>query len=144
MSLESWNLVKKISNLILLVSVLATGILLDIAPISVPDGVDKVYHFIGFALLTALAISTYVSFFGKKHINLFLMALLILGGVFGGLSEFLQEFVSMRDCSVNDWLADLFAVNLVVVFTFLNVSREKKNIESLDGRFEVKDLPLIF
>jgi len=136
--------VRKISKLILLVLVLSAGIALDLAPIRVPAGVDKLYHFIGFALITVLTISTYISFFCKKNINLFLMSLLVFGGIFGGFSEFLQQFVALRDCSVSDWLANLLAVIIVVVFTFLKASKEKKNIESSESQFDVKDLPIIF
>ena len=133
---------KKKLQLLVLGLVFVVGILLDLAPIRVPDGIDKIYHFIGFSLITILAISTYISFFGKKWINLFLMSLLIFGGIFGGISEFLQKYVAIRDCSFQDWITNLCGVTLIVVIAFLNGSRERKKIESNESQFEFKDLPI--
>ncbi len=117
---------KKFTQLIFFCLLLVTGVLLDIAPIHVPDGVDKVCHFIGFSLITVFAILTFVSFFGKKWINFFLMFLLVFGGVFAGLSEFLQFFTAARDCSVGDWITNLSGIAFVVLIMFFVNARNVK------------------
>ena len=135
---------KRNSHLILFCLFLAGGILLSLAPIQVPDGVDKVYHFVGFALVTTSAISTFISFFGKKYIDSFLIFLLAFGGVFAGMSEFAQKFVALRSCNVEDWITNLCGITLVVVISFLSLSKEKTKVELNSGRFEFKDLPAAF
>lgn len=134
---------KKSTQLLLFALCLAMGVLLDLAPIKVPDGIDKIYHLMGFSLMTFLTITTYVSFFGKKSINCFLMFLVTFGGVFAGIAEFLQKFVLIRECSVDDWITNLLGITLIVVIAFLHYSKEKQNMELNEGRFEFKDLPAI-
>lgn len=119
------------------------GVVLDLAPIHVPDGIDKIYHLTGFALITILAISTYISFFGRKHINDFLLFILASGGVFAGVAEFLQNFTVVRECSVGDWVTNLCGIILIVVIAFLHYSKESKNIELTEEKFEFKDLPAV-
>ena len=131
---------KKVTQLLLFCTLLIAGVLLDLAPISVPDGIDKIYHLVGFSLITIVAISTYIAFFNKKWINAFLLFLLVFGGAFSGISEFLQTYASMRECSVYDWMANLCGIAIVVVFTFLINSKETKNVEFNEDRFDFKDL----
>jgi len=123
---------------------LVGGILLDLAPIHVPDGIDKIYHFIGFALITVLAISIFVSFFGKKWINSYFIFLLISGGILGGVSEYLQKLTAVRGCCVEDWLANLAGITLVVILAYIFYSKEEKTIELTQGRFDFKDIPIIY
>lgn len=133
---------KKSTQLLLFALCLVMGVLLDLAPIKVPDGIDKIYHLVGFSLITFLAISTYVSFFGKKHINYFLTFLITFGGVFAGFAEFFQKFVLIRECSVEDWITNLFGITFIVILAFLYYSKERQNIELSEGSFEFKDLPV--
>ena len=135
---------KKIAPLLLFCLILAAGVLLDIAPIQVPDGIDKVYHFVGFALITIFAITTFVSFLGEKVLNQFLLFLLAFGGIFAGLSEYLQSFTTARSCSVNDWITNLLGISFVVIITFLINAKKNKTAEVSDGRFEFRDLPQLF
>ncbi|MDD3436889.1 MAG: hypothetical protein PHC64_07045, partial [Candidatus Gastranaerophilales bacterium] len=78
-------------HLITFILLIITGITLDLAPIQVPDGIDKVYHFIGFFLITIFAIASFSSIFGKKQLGKFFMFILIFGGFFAGISETLQK-----------------------------------------------------
>jgi VanZ family protein len=131
---------KKIIKLLMFFLFLGLGVFFDLAPINVPDGIDKIYHFIGFSLMTMLAISTFSSFFSKKWLNLFLMFLLVFGGMFAGIAEYLQTFVPLRTCSVDDWITNLCGITFVVIFVFLNNSKEEKVIELNEGQFELEDL----
>jgi len=134
---------KKITLLIAFILVLVAGILLDLAPIRVPDGIDKIYHFIGFSLLTFLAVLNFVEFFGKESVNSFLLFIMTFGGIFAGISEFLQKLTAFRDCDVNDWLTNLFGITLVCIITFLIYSKEKKEFEINQTTFDFKDLPAL-
>jgi len=134
---------KKVSQFLLLALLLAVGILLDLAPIQVPDGVDKVYHFFGFALITFFAINTFVSHYGKKSLDSFLMFLLTFGSVFAGISEFLQKFVSVRECDPVDWLTNLFGITLVVAITYFMNSKQHRDAELNESQFDFKDLPVL-
>lgn len=134
---------KKSTNLLFFCLSIVVGVILDLVPIQVPDGIDKFYHLIGFSLITILAISTHVSFFGRKHINDFLLFLLASGGVFAGVAEFIQNFTVVRECSVQDWITNLCGITLIVVLAFLHYSKESKNIELTEEKFEFKDLPVV-
>jgi len=132
---------KKVSYFLLLSLFIAIGIFLDLVPIRVPDGVDKVCHFLGFVVITFVAISTFVSFYGKKSLDYFLMFLLTFGSLFAGLSEFVQKFVSIRECDAGDWLTNLLGITLVVAITYLVNSKERRTAELNEGYFDFKDLP---
>lgn len=134
---------KKSQQLLLFCLLLVAGVLLDIAPIQVPDGIDKIYHFIGFSVITISAISTFIAFFGKKSLDYFLLFLLAFGGIAAGICEFLQKFVAIRECSVYDWATNLFGITLVVIITYLVNSKENSNVESDENRFDFKDLPVL-
>lgn len=134
---------KKIALLITFILVLAAGILLDLAPISVPDGIDKIYHFTGFSILTFLAVLNFVEFFGKKSLNSFLLFIMTFGGIFAGISEFLQTLTAIRDCDVNDWLTNLFGITLICAITFLIYSKQNKESEINQTTFDFKDLPAL-
>ncbi len=131
---------KKTFMLIVFICVLASGIALDLLPITVPDGIDKLYHFLGFSLLTALSIKTFIVFFGKKNINKFFFFLLTFGGVFAAVSEGVQSFLSLRSCDVYDWLTNLFAIAFVVLIAYINISKENLIEEALNSRFDKRDL----
>lgn len=133
---------KKITLLITFILVVVAGILLDLAPIRVPDGIDKVYHFIGFSILSLFSILSFVEFFGKKSINIFLFFIMTFGGVFAGISEILQKYVAIRSCDVNDWFVNLLGIAFVCMVTFLTYSRQKKEFEINQATFELKDLPI--
>ena len=120
---------KRTSHLLLFCLILVGGVLLSLAPIQVPEGADKVCHFFGFILVTSMAISTFISFFGEQYINHFLVFLLALGGVVAGISEFAQKFILLRECSVEDWITNLGGIALVVVIAFLVFAKEKRNID---------------
>lgn len=134
---------KRITLLITFILVLTAGVLLDLAPIHVPDGIDKIYHFLGFSLLTFLAILNFVEFFGKKSIDSFLFFIMTFGGIFAGISEFLQKFVAVRDCDVNDWLVNLCGIAFVCAITFLIYAKEKKEDEINHTSYDFNDLPAL-
>lgn len=69
--------------------------------------------------------------------------MLTFGGVFAGISEVLQKFIAIRSCDVNDWLVNLCGIALVCAITFLTNSKEKKDIELNQERFDFKDLPVL-
>jgi len=133
----------RVKHLVLFLLILLMGIILDLAPIQVPDGIDKLYHFSGFALLTGFAISTYISFYGQNSLNYFFVFLLTFGGVFAGVAEFLQEFVLIRECSAGDWLMNLLGITIMVAIAYLNNSKNKKNTELNEGQFDFSDLPAL-
>jgi len=110
-----------------------------IAPISVPNYVDKVYHFIGFAVLTILSISLFAAFFDKKWLNFFLVFLLIFGGAIAGVVELAQKHYSaVRSCDYNDWIANLSGIVFVALFVFLANSRQERSIELFDEKFDIE------
>lgn len=133
----------RVKHLVLFLLILFVEIILDLAPIQVPDGIDKFYHFLGFALLTVLAISTFIVYFGKSFLNYFYLFLLTFGSLFAGLAEVLQSFVAVRECSAGDWLANLMGITIVVAIAYLNNSRNKKNAELKESQFYFKDLPAL-
>lgn len=132
---------KKVTLLVLFAVLLISGVILDLLPIRVPDGLDKIYHFVGFAALTITSIKLFEAFFGKKLINSFMMFILIFGGLFAGISEVLQKLVAVRSCDVNDWVVNLLGIGLVCVVTFLINSKASKIRELNYEMFEFKDLP---
>jgi VanZ family protein len=120
------------------------GILLDIAPIQVSEEIDKICHFAGFAIITALAIATFIVLFGRKSINNFLLFLLTFGGIFAGFTEILQKFIAVRSCCVEDWIVNLCGIAVVSIFAFLFHSKQEKEIRLNEERLDFKDLPIIF
>lgn len=107
--------------------VIISGIILDVLPIHVPNGIDKIYHFVAFAILSIVIILCYVEFYGTKFINRFLVCLLLLGGIVACCSELLQKLSSIeRDCSALDWLFDILAIGVVGIISYLYYSRKNK------------------
>ncbi len=113
--------------------------MLDIACISVPDGIDKVYHFIGFSLFSASAIRTFISFFGRDKINSFIISLLIFGGLFAGLMEVLQNYTPSRNCDVYDWAANILGIAFVCVLYFLINCKQKRVMKTRQNIFCFND-----
>lgn len=110
---------KKRNNLIIFISLLISGIILDLAPITVPAGLDKVYHFIGFFTISLSAISTFLAFFDKKWLNYFFIFMLTVGALCAGLSEDAQKLDPVRGCDVYDWITNLGGISLACVLSFL-------------------------
>lgn len=120
---------KKSTHLIIFISLIVIGILLDLAPIEVPAGVDKVCHFAGFFLITMSAIITFYKFFGTKWLNIFFIMLLTVGGLFAGLSESAQKLVAIRGCDPYDWITNISGISLACVVFFLMNSFNKSHEE---------------
>ena len=119
--------IKKFILLALLVIVIISGIILDLLQIHIPNGVDKVWHFVAFSLFSYLLILCYVEFYGTKFINRFLVLFLIIGGILACCSELLQKFSSIdRDCSALDWFFDILAIGFVGIISYLFYSRKNK------------------
>ena len=120
---------KKSTHLIIFICLIIAGIVLDLAPIQVPAGVDKVYHFSGFFIITMSAVITFYEYFGTKWMNLFFVLALTLGGLFAGLSEDAQKFVPIRGCDPMDWLTNIGGISLACalffVFNAVNKRREE-------------------
>lgn len=121
--------IKKTALLTLLAAVFILGVILDMMPIHIHDGVDKICHFVAFSIFSGLLTVCYVEFFGAKLINRFLFYLLTIGGIMACFSELLQKFSSIdRDCSALDWLFDILAIGFVGKITYLYYSlKEKKD-----------------
>lgn len=120
------KIMQKKTHLILFIIILLSGVVLALAPIDVPEGIDKVYHFLGFFVISISAITTYSAFFGKKTLNSFMIFLLTLGGLIAGLSENAQNFVAIRGCDIFDWFANLSGISLACLLAFfLNFLKEK-------------------
>lgn len=118
---------KRSTHLIIFICLIIIGIILDLAPINVPAGVDKVYHFIGFFTITMSAIITFYEYFGAKWMNLFFVLVLIGGGLCAGLSEDAQKFVAIRGCDPLDWLTNLGGISLAcALFFILNALRKRR------------------
>lgn len=123
---------KKIILVSLLVITSILGVILDFAPISVPGGIDKIYHFIGFAVFSTLLVLCYVEFYGTKAINKFIVVMLILGGFAACGSEMLQSvFDDNRDCSAADWFFDVLAIGTVGTVSFFNYTRKEETINNI-------------
>lgn len=121
--------IKKTALLTLLAAVFILGVILDMMPIHIHGGVDKICHFVAFSIFSGLLTVCYVEFFGAKLINRFLFYLLTIGGIMACFSELLQKFSSIdRDCSALDWLFDILAIGFVGGITYLYYSlKEKKD-----------------
>lgn len=81
---------------------------LTLSPISAPGPIehaDKIYHVLAFAGL-ALPVSTLRPGWLLVAVPAF--------AAFGGMIEIMQPYVG-RECSVNDWLADLAGISLGVI-----------------------------
>ncbi len=132
---------KKIILLTLLVITIISGVVLEMLPIHIHDGLDKVCHFMAFAIFSGLLTLCYVEFFGAKLINRFLVYLLIIGGVVACFSELLQNFRSIeRDCCALDWLFDILAIGFVGMITYLYYSQKEKIEVRDDFEFSKQDL----
>lgn len=128
--------VKKNILLSLLIITFISGVVLDLSPIHIHDGLDKVCHFVAFSVFSGLLTLCYVEFFGTKLINKFLFFMLIIGGVVACFSELLQKFSSIeRDCSALDWLFDILAIGFVGAISYLCYSKKEKS-EAIDD-FEI-------
>ncbi len=64
------------------------------------NGLDKVEHFLAYALLSALV---YYSLAGRKDALLFSF---LFGTILGAVLEILQGIGGVRTCSIWDWAAD--------------------------------------
>lgn len=132
---------KKIIRLSWFVLFLFGMVVFDLGPIQVPDGIDKVYHFIGFSIFTVLSISLFAAFFDKKWLNAFLVFLLIFGGAIAGITEFVQKVLSStRECSYEDWLANLFGIVFVTLFVYLVNSKQESKIELFEEKFDLENI----
>lgn len=131
---------KKEFQMALLGFILIAGIMLDLVPIKVPDGIDKIYHFLGFSVLTISAISTFIAYKGTKYLNSFLIFLLVFGGFAAGVGEMLQKFVAIRECSPYDWATNLLGIAVVVIISYINHSKAERNIEIDESTFKFQDI----
>lgn len=117
---------KKNTTIITLILYSAVCFTLYIIPFHVPNGIDKLLHILGFALLTILAIASFITTKGDKSLNFFLFILLITGGLLAGVAEYIQGFIPARSCSVEDWVANIFGISLVSASTFVfNIKKQK-------------------
>lgn len=121
---------KKSTHLIIFICLIIAGIVLDLAPIQVPAGIDKVYHFIGFFIITMSAIITFYEYFGTKWMNLFFVFALTFGGLLAGLSEDAQKLVAIRGCDPMDWFTNIGGISLACALFFVFNSVNKKREES--------------
>lgn len=122
---------KKIIILLVLILALIGGVYLDLAPVIVPDYIGKIFHFLGFAFITLLLTVLYRQFFGTKKLNVFLVSVLLIGGIIAGLSEYLQRSVILRSCTYDDWLANLSGIAVVILSVYLINAKHEKEIEVL-------------
>jgi len=130
---------KKFIRVVWFVLFLFGMVMFYIAPISVPEYVDKIYHFIGFTVLSILSISLFAAFFDKKWLNTFLVFLLLFGGAIAGVAELVQKhFSALRSCDYNDWIANLCGIVFVTLFVFLANSRQERSIELFDEKFDIE------
>jgi len=130
---------KKFIRLIWFILFLFGMVMFYITPVAVPNYVDKIYHFIGFAVLTILSISLFAAFFDKKWLNSFLVFLLIFGGAIAGIAELAQKhFSAIRSCDYEDWIANLCGIVFVTLFVYLVNSRQESNLELFEEKFDVE------
>ena len=121
---------KKFIRIFWFVLFLFAMVMFYVAPVSVPDYVDKFYHFIGFAIFAMLSIALFAAFFDNKWLNTFLVFLLIFGGVIAGAAELAQkQFSEIRSCTYEDWIANLCGIVFVTLFVYLANSRQESNID---------------
>lgn len=121
---------KKRNNLIVFISLLIIGLVLNLAPIEVPAGIDKVYHFIGFFVISLSAISTFLAFFDRKWLNFFIIFMLTVGALCAGLSEDAQKLTLARGCDVFDWFANIGGISLASLLTFFYISKKEQEKET--------------
>jgi len=88
-------------------------------------GWDKLQHLAAFAVLTA-AVGLWVSpAFWKRRPAFALLLTMFIGSTYGAIDEFHQYFVSGRESSFWDWLADtLGAFSGATVMLLLNLRRK--------------------
>lgn len=130
---------KKTLLLTAFVLLLITAFLLNITPVHVPDGIDKVFHFIGFSSLATFAILVFRSFFGEDSINFFIILVLIFGGVFAGIFEISQNFIPTRSCDINDWFMNLFGIAFSCALSFLFYAKKGILAKEKHSAFNFKE-----
>lgn len=120
---------KKLYSAFILLFLFVLGFYLTIIPIRVGEGVDKIYHFSAFFIVTLIVSLIYVVNFGKKHLNFFIVAVLIFGALLGAFSEGLQSLTSIRACDPDDWITNLLGMTIAVMLVYLlNVKSSKQEI----------------
>ena len=130
---------KKFIRIFWFVLFLFAMVMFYVAPVSVPDYVDKFYHFIGFAIFAMLSIALFAAFFDNKWLNTFLVFLLIFGGVIAGAAELAQkQFSEIRSCTYEDWIANLCGIIFVTLFVYLAKSRQESNIDLFEEKFDIE------
>jgi len=130
---------KKFIRIFWFVLFLFAMVMFYVVPISVPDYVDKFYHFIGFAIFAILSIALFAVFFDNKWLNTFLVFLLIFGGVIAGVAELAQKhFSEIRSCDYGDWIANLYGIVFITLFVYLANSRQKLSIELFEEEFKIE------
>ena len=130
---------KKFIRIFWFVLFLFAMVMFYVAPVSVPDYVDKFYHFIGFAIFAMLSIALFAAFFDNKWLNTFLVFLLIFGGVIAGAAELAQkQFSEIRSCTYEDWIANLCGIVFVTLFVYLANSRQESNIDLFEEKFDIE------
>ncbi|HBG49567.1 MAG TPA: hypothetical protein DDW90_08730 [Cyanobacteria bacterium UBA9971] len=130
---------KKFIRIFWFVLFLFAMVMFYVAPVSVPDYVDKFYHFIGFAIFAMLSIALFAAFFDNKWLNTFLVFLLIFGGVIAGAAELAQkQFSTIRSCTYEDWIANLCGIIFVTLFVYLANSRQESNIDLFEEKFDIE------
>ena len=122
----SENLSKFFSLAILLIMLIFV-VILNVCPIVVPNGLDKIVHYIGFFMFSGYACFVYVKMYGKKYFNFFLVRLLIYGAVLATITELSQKYASLRSCDVYDWLYDIYGIASAGIFAyFVNLTVSHK------------------
>ena len=106
------------------------GLFFDLSPISVPEDLARPYNFLEFFILAALSALVFIKFFSQKYLNTFLVFVLLAGSLIATLAEVLQKFVTVRQCTLEGWLANitgLFTGVIIIYFSNLIASKEKDN-----------------
>ena len=95
---------------------------------------DKVYHFIEFGIFGLLLIRAFGYRYGPAEWPLALRRAVLLGILWGTLDEFHQLFVTGRDATLMDALADAAGVLAVAGAAWWWLARRKISPKKRDGR----------
>lgn len=112
---------KKLIFIFIVICIAIFGVYLGLSDFKIPDGVDKIYHFGSFFIVTIVVSGAcYYAFSTKAWFNYFLITICLIGGTAGALVEKLQEYYSInRTSEYEDWLANIAGITIGIILIYL-------------------------
>lgn len=115
----------KITYGIITVLFIIIGVYLDISHIHVPNGIDKIAHFIAFFLATSWLMFLITKLLPPKFFPQLIVILFLFLGVFAAFAEKIQNITADRSCDSLDWMANIAGIMLAGLVFYLTSIRLK-------------------